>query len=43
VLFPVFLVLATVKSPRFHEALLVVCSTFLALFVGLFVTWRPIY
>jgi hypothetical protein len=43
VLFPVFMVLATVKSPRVHEALLIVWSLFLALFVGLFVTWRPIY
>jgi hypothetical protein len=43
VLFPVFMVLATVKSPRFHEAFLIVSSLFLALFVGLFATWRPIY
>lgn len=43
VLFPVFMVLGTVKSPRVHDALLIVWSLFLALFVGLFVTWRPIY
>lgn len=43
VLFPVFMLLATVKSPRFHEAYLIVSSLFLALFVGLFATWRPIY
>jgi hypothetical protein len=43
VLFPVFMVMATVKSPRFHEAMLIVGSLFLALFIGLFVTWRPIY
>ena len=43
VLFPVFMLLGTVKSPRVHEALLIVWSLFLALFVGLFVTWRPIY
>jgi hypothetical protein len=43
VLFPVFMVMATVKSVRFHEAVLVVWSLFLALFIGLFVTWRPIY
>lgn len=43
VLFPVFIVLATVKSPRFHEAVLIVWSVFLALFVALFVTWHPIY
>ena len=43
VLFPVFMVLATIKSPRVHEALLIVWSLFLALFVGLFTTWRPIY
>lgn len=43
VLFPVFIVLATLRSPRLHETLLIVWSLFLALFVGLFVTWQPIY
>jgi hypothetical protein len=43
VVFPVFMALALIKSPRVHEALLIVWSLFLALFVGLFVTWRPIY
>jgi hypothetical protein len=43
VIFPVFIALALIKSPRVHEALLIVWSLFLALFVGLFVTWRPIY
>jgi hypothetical protein len=43
VLFPVFMVLGRVKSPRFHEALLIIWAVFLALFVGLFATWHPIY
>jgi hypothetical protein len=43
VLFPVFMMLATIKSRRVHEALLIIWSLFLALFVGLFVTWHPIY
>jgi Gpi18-like mannosyltransferase len=43
VLFPVFMMLATIKSQRMHEVLLIVWSLFLALFVGLFVTWHPIY
>jgi hypothetical protein len=43
VLFPVFMMLATIKSRRLHEVLLVIWSLFLALFVGLFVTWHPIY
>jgi hypothetical protein len=42
-LFPVFMILGAARSPRVHEALLVVWSLFLALFVGLFVTWQPIY
>jgi hypothetical protein len=42
-LFPVFMVLGAIRSPRFHETLLIVWSLFLALFFGLFVTWRPIY
>lgn len=43
VLFPVFMILGMVQSPRFHEALLIVWSVFLSLFIGLFVTWHPIY
>ena len=43
VLFPVFMVLATIRSARFHESVLIVSSLFLALFAGLFATWRPIY
>lgn len=42
-LFPVFMVLGAGRSPRVHEAVLIVWSLFLALFVGLFVTWQPIY
>lgn len=42
-LFPVFMILGAARSPRLHDALLVVWSLFLALFVGLFVTWQPIY
>jgi len=43
VLFPVFMMMATIKSKRMHEVVLVIWSLFLALFVGLFVTWHPIY
>jgi hypothetical protein len=43
VLFPAFMTLGTVKSPRVHEAILVGGSLFLAFFVCLFATGRPIY
>jgi Gpi18-like mannosyltransferase len=43
VLFPAFMVLGTVKSQRWHEAILIVSALFLALFVCLFVTGLPIY
>jgi hypothetical protein len=43
VLFPAFMIAGTVKSPRVHEALLIVASLFLALFISLFVTLYPIY
>ncbi len=43
VLFPVFMVVASVKSTRVHESILIAASLFLALFVCLFVTLRPIY
>lgn len=42
-LFPVFMVLGAIRSSRAHEALLIVWSLFLALFLALFVTWHPIY
>ena len=43
VLFPVFMFAGTFRSERLHEAVLIVCSLFLALFIALFVTLRPIY
>jgi hypothetical protein len=43
VLFPAFMVLGGVKSPRMHEAILIGASLFLAFFVCLFVSQRPIY
>ncbi len=43
VLFPVFMLVGSLKSPRLHEAILIVASLFLALFVCLFGTGRPIY
>lgn len=43
VLFPVFMLLGTFRSPRLYDALLVVFSLLFALFVGLFVNWHPIY
>lgn len=43
VLFPAFMVVGSVRSSRVHEAILIAASLFLALFVCLFVTLRPIY
>lgn len=43
VLFPLFIVLGTLRSDRLHEALLVVSALFLAVFAGLFVTLHPIF
>jgi len=43
VLFPAFMLVGSFKSPRLHEAILIVASLFLALFVCLFVTGQPIY
>ena len=43
VLFPAFMLVGGFKSPRLHEAILIVSSLFLALFVCLFGTGRPIY
>jgi Gpi18-like mannosyltransferase len=42
-LFPAFMLVACVRSPRFQEAMLVGGSLFLALFVCLWVTQHPIY
>jgi hypothetical protein len=41
--FPVFIVMGMWQSARLREAILITWSFLLALFVGLFVTWRPIY
>jgi hypothetical protein len=43
VLFPAFMLAGGVKSARAHEAILIVSALFLALFLCLFVTLRPIY
>jgi hypothetical protein len=43
VLFPAFVLLGSVTSRRSHEAILISGSLFLALFVCLFSTGRPIY
>lgn len=43
VVFPVFMLLGSFRSPRVHEAILIVFSLFLALFIALFVNWYPIY
>jgi hypothetical protein len=43
VLFPSFMLMATFKSRRWHEAILIVSALFLALFTCLFVAGRPIY
>jgi hypothetical protein len=43
VLFPAFMLVGGFKSPRLHEAILVVASLFLALFVCLFSAGHPIY
>jgi Gpi18-like mannosyltransferase len=43
VLFPTFMLAGNVKSRRVHEAILITAALFLALFVGLFATNRPIY
>jgi hypothetical protein len=43
VLFPAFMLLGAVKSPRAQEAILIAGSLFLAFFVCLFVSLRPIY
>jgi len=43
VLFPVFMTLGALRSPRAHEAVLITGALLRALFVVLFVTLRPIY
>jgi hypothetical protein len=43
VLFPVFMLAGSARSPRLHEAILVTASLFLTLLVCLFGTGRPIY
>jgi hypothetical protein len=43
VLFPAFMLVGSVESRRLHEAILIGASLFLAFFVCLFVTLRPIY
>lgn len=43
VLFPAFMLLGSFESRRLHEAILITMSLFLALFVCLFGTGRPIY
>jgi hypothetical protein len=43
VLFPVFMLLGSLTSPRVHEAILIGGSLLLALFVTFFVTLQPIY
>jgi len=43
VLFPVFMLVGSFESRRLQEGLLIVATLFLALFVCLFVTGRPIY
>lgn len=43
VLFPAFMLLGSVSSPRLHEAILIVSLIFQTLLTWLFVTWHPIY
>lgn len=43
VLFPVFIVAAIGRSARAHEALLIISSMFLTLFLALFIGWHPLY
>lgn len=43
VVFPIFMLLGSFRSPRVHEAILVISSLFLALFLSLFVNWYPLY
>jgi mannosyltransferase PIG-V len=43
VLFPAFMLLGSIKSSRAHDAILIASSLYLAFFVCLFVSLRPIY
>ncbi len=43
VVFPIFMLLGSIRSQVVHEAILVISSLFLALFVTLFVNWYPLY
>ena len=43
VLFPLFMAVATVESPRLRDAIVIVSALFLALFSGLFVTLHKVY
>jgi len=43
VVFPIFMLFASFRSSRAHEAILVISSLFLALFLSLFVNWYPLY
>lgn len=43
VLFPAFMLAATLESPRVREVIVIVSAQFHALFICLFVTLRPIY
>ena len=43
VLFPTFMLVGSFKSPRLHEAILMIAALFFALLVCLFSTGRPIY
>lgn len=43
VLFPAFMLLATVTTQRAHEAIVIVSLVFRTLLICFFVTWHPIY
>jgi hypothetical protein len=43
VLFPLFIVMATLTSRRLHELVLVISSVLLAVLLVLFVGWRPLF
>ena len=43
VLFPAFMLVGSMASPRVHQAIIMVSLAFHTLFVYFFVTWKPIY
>ena len=43
VLFPPFMLVGSMASPRVHQAIIMVSLVFHTLFVCFFVTWKPIY